>query len=169
MVPHLDLVVVTAAGDAEGLGFMEVDAMDDALVLIEVVGQSSNAVVTQLDDPAVETGEDPWALGVEGYKVIGSICDIASPLDREKLIATVFSEVNGKLNILVNKVGTNIDKQVLDFTGEELTFLFNTNVESAYHICQLAHPLLKASEAGNIIFISSIAGVVSLNVGSVPL
>ncbi|KAK7262504.1 hypothetical protein RJT34_30078 [Clitoria ternatea] len=73
-----------------------------------------------------------------------------------------------QLGATVNNVGTNIDKQVLHFTGEDLKFLFNTNVESAYHICQLAHPLLKASEAGNIIFISSIAGVVSLNVGSVP-
>ncbi|KAK7263211.1 hypothetical protein RJT34_30798 [Clitoria ternatea] len=169
MVPHLDLVVVATAGDEEGLGFLKVDASDSALVLVKVVGQSSDAVVAQLDDSAVGTYKDPWVLGVEGYKATGSICDIVSPLEREKLIATVSSEFNGKLNILVNKVGTNIDKQVLDFTGEDLKFLFNTNVESAYHICQLVHPLLKASEAGNIIFISSIAGVIPLNVGSVPL
>ncbi|KAK7293345.1 hypothetical protein RJT34_16208 [Clitoria ternatea] len=182
MVPHLDLVVIATAGDEEGLGFVEVDASDSALVLVEVVGQSSDAVVAQLDDSTVGACKDPWVLRVEdkalypfalgfefGYKATGSICDIVSPLEREKLIATVSSEFNGKLNILVNKVGTNIDKQVLDFTEEDLKFLFNTNVESAYHIYQLAHPLLKASEAGNIIFISSIAGVVPLNVGSVPL
>lgn len=45
----------------------------------------------------------------------------------------------------------------------------STNLESAYHLCQLAHPLLKASGAGNIVFMSSVAGVVSIggNVGSV--
>ncbi|KAK7290136.1 hypothetical protein RIF29_04345 [Crotalaria pallida] len=36
------------------------------------------------------------------------------------------------------------------------------NLDSAYHLCQLAHPLLKASGKGSIVFISSIAGVVSL-------
>jgi len=32
-----------------------------------------------------------------------------------------------------------------------------TNFESSYHLCQLAHPLLKASGYGSIVFISSIA------------
>ncbi|KAI6671072.1 hypothetical protein NL676_005957 [Syzygium grande] len=42
-----------------------------------------------------------------------------------------------------------------------------TNFESAYHLSQLAHPLLKASRAGSIVFLSSICGVVSVNVGSI--
>ncbi|KAJ9684335.1 hypothetical protein PVL29_016693 [Vitis rotundifolia] len=42
-----------------------------------------------------------------------------------------------------------------------------TNLESAYHLCQLAHPLLKASGAGSIVFVSSVAGVVSLGTGSI--
>ncbi|PWA99501.1 tropinone reductase [Artemisia annua] len=32
--------------------------------------------------------------------------------------------------------------------------------QSCYHICQLAHPLLKASGNGSIVFISSVAGLV---------
>ncbi|OAY83471.1 Tropinone reductase [Ananas comosus] len=35
-----------------------------------------------------------------------------------------------------------------------------TNFESAFHLSQLAHPLLKASGKGNIVFISSIAGII---------
>jgi len=42
-----------------------------------------------------------------------------------------------------------------------------TNFESAYHLSQLAHPLLKASGAGSIVFLSSVCGVVSINVGSI--
>ncbi|TKY67386.1 Tropinone reductase [Spatholobus suberectus] len=103
----------------------------------------------------------------KGYRVTGSVCDVASRADREALITRVSSEFNGKLNILVNNVGTNIQKQTLDFTEEDFSFLINTNLESAYHISQLAHPLLKASEAASIIFISSIAGVVSIGVASI--
>ena len=42
-----------------------------------------------------------------------------------------------------------------------------TNLDSAFHLCQLAYPLLKASGMGSIVFISSVAGVVSLGTGSV--
>jgi NAD(P)-dependent dehydrogenase (short-subunit alcohol dehydrogenase family) len=43
-----------------------------------------------------------------------------------------------------------------------------TNLESAYHFSQLSHPLLKASLAGNIVFVSSVCGVISaVNVGSI--
>ncbi|KAG2397748.1 Tropinone reductase [Vigna angularis] len=85
----------------------------------------------------------------------------------EELIARVSSQFNGKLNILVNNVGTNIQKQTLDFTAEDFAFLMNTNLESCFHLSQLAHPLLKASEAASIIFISSVAGVVATNLASI--
>ncbi|KAL5747925.1 hypothetical protein ACOSP7_024948 [Xanthoceras sorbifolium] len=51
------------------------------------------------------------------------------------------------------------------YSAEELSILMATNLVSAYHLCQLAHPLLKASGEGSIIFVSSVAGIVALNVG----
>lgn len=42
-----------------------------------------------------------------------------------------------------------------------------TNLESSYNTCQLAHPLLKASGNGSIVFISSVAGLVHLSSGSI--
>ena len=42
-----------------------------------------------------------------------------------------------------------------------------TNFESSYHLCQLAHPLLKASGYGSIVFISSIAGLKALPLCSI--
>ena len=60
-------------------------------------------------------------------------------------------------------MGTDIAKPTLDYTLEDFSFLISTNLESAYHISQLAHPLLKASKAGSIVFVSSIAGVTAIN------
>jgi hypothetical protein len=54
------------SGDEEGLGGVEVDAAHGAVVLIKAVDQCAHAVVPQLDDAAVQGGQDPWALGVEG-------------------------------------------------------------------------------------------------------
>ncbi|GMJ14441.1 hypothetical protein like AT5G06060 [Hibiscus trionum] len=68
-------------------------------------------------------------------------------------------QFGGKLNILVNNVGTNIGKMVSDYTAEDVAFLSSTNFESAYNISVLAHPLLKASAAGSIVFISSVISI----------
>ena len=56
-------------------------------------------------------------------------------------------------------------KQTIEYTAEDFSFLMCTNLESAYHMCQLAYPLLKASEAGSIVFVSSVASVVGLTHG----
>ncbi|XP_073100225.1 noroxomaritidine/norcraugsodine reductase-like isoform X2 [Elaeis guineensis] len=90
--------------------------------------------------------------------VTGSVCDVSKSAEREKLMEGVRSIFLGKLNILVNNAGTCILKSAVDSTAEEYSFLMATNLESAFHLSQLAHPLLKASGAGSIVFISSIAG-----------
>ncbi|XWS71646.1 hypothetical protein CRYUN_Cryun03dG0156100 [Craigia yunnanensis] len=104
---------------------------------------------------------------MKGFQVAGSVCDATSSAERKRLMNKVSSLFNGKLNILINNVGTNNWKPTVDFTNEELSTLVTTNFESAFHFCQLAYPLLKASGAGSIVFVSSVAGVLSLNVGSI--
>lgn len=49
-----------------------------------------------------------------------------------------------------------------DYSLEDLSSMMSSNVYSPYHLCQPAHPLLKASGNGSIIFVSSIAGVIAL-------
>ncbi|XP_019056538.1 PREDICTED: tropinone reductase homolog At2g29330-like [Tarenaya hassleriana] len=67
----------------------------------------------------------------------------------------------------INNVGTNIVKPTVEYTAEDFSFLMATNFESAYNLCQMAHPLLKASGYGSIVFMSSAAGIQSSNVGSI--
>lgn len=64
-------------------------------------------------------------------------------------------------------MGTNIRKPTTEYSMEEYSLLMSTNYESTYHICQLAHPLLKASGAGSIVFISSVAALTSIGSGSI--
>ncbi|CAK7331428.1 unnamed protein product [Dovyalis caffra] len=101
---------------------------------------------------------------VKGFKVTGSVCDVTSKSEREKLMSEVSSLFDGKLNILVNNVGILYFKKTTDFTSEDISLYLSTNFESAYHLCQLAHPLLKNSGAGNIVFMSSVSGVISVSV-----
>nr|CAD1822105.1 unnamed protein product [Ananas comosus var. bracteatus] len=79
----------------------------------------------------------------------------------------VQSIFQGKLSILVNNAGTGYNKPTTEYTAEDYSFMMATNFESAFHLSQLAHPLLKASGRGNIVFISSIAGLVGFPIFSI--
>ncbi|KAL2321726.1 hypothetical protein Fmac_026105 [Flemingia macrophylla] len=102
-----------------------------------------------------------------GFEVTGSVCDVSIPQQREALMESVSSLFRGKLNILINNVGTNIRKPVTDLTSAEFSTLIDTNLGSVFHICQLAYPFLKASGMGSVVFISSVSGFVSLKSMSV--
>ncbi|XP_019090965.1 PREDICTED: tropinone reductase homolog At1g07440 [Camelina sativa] len=103
----------------------------------------------------------------KGFQVTGSVCDLTLRIEREDLMQTVSSMFGGKLDILINNVGSIRAKPTVDFTAEDFSFHISTNLESAYHLGQLAHPLLKTSGSGNIVFMSSVAGVLSFTVSSI--
>lgn len=64
IVPDLDLVIITSR-DEERLRFMEMNAADRAIVLVEPVNQRPHPVIPELDYAAVETRKDPWPLSVK--------------------------------------------------------------------------------------------------------
>jgi len=139
-------------GGSKGIGYEIVEELAQLGAIVHTCSRNEAELNLSLHQ---------WAS--KRYRVTGSVCDATSRAQREELIARVSSEFNGKLNILVNNVGTNILKPTQEYKEEDFSFLMNTNLESAFHITQLAHPLLKASEASSIVFISSIAGITSFN------
>ena len=45
---------------------MKMDTTDRTFVLVESIDQSAHTIIPELDHATVQTGEDPWAFGVEG-------------------------------------------------------------------------------------------------------
>nr|AFK35677.1 unknown [Medicago truncatula] len=103
----------------------------------------------------------------KGFSVYGSVCDASSSSQREELIQNVASSFNGKLNIFVNNAGTNVRKPTIEYTAEDYSKVMTTNLDSAYHLCQLTYPLLKESGNGSIVFISSVGSLTSVGTGSI--
>jgi len=142
-------------GGTKGIGYAIVD---------ELAGLGATIHTCSRNEAQLNECLNQWK--TKGFQVTGSVCDAVSRVEREELISTVSSLFNSKLNILINNVGTNIPKTAVEYTAEDFSFLMSTNLESAYHMSQLAYPLLRASGAGSIVFISSVASVVAVNVGS---
>ncbi|HYK77826.1 MAG TPA: SDR family oxidoreductase, partial [Daejeonella sp.] len=102
----------------------------------------------------------------QNFKIDGVAADVSKASERER-IAQAIQEKWGGLDVLVNNAGTNIRKKTAEYSAEEYHFLMQTNLDSAYHLCQLFYPLLQKSAQGNIISITSVAGLNHLRTGSV--
>ncbi|XP_071693858.1 tropinone reductase homolog At5g06060-like [Rutidosis leptorrhynchoides] len=153
----LDGMTALVTGGTYGIGYAIVE---------ELTKLGARVHTCSRDEVKLNQCVHEWSL--KGFIVTGSVCDATSRPQREHLIENVSSIFNGELNILINNVGTNLYKFVTtECTGEEYSMVMATNLESCYHISQLAHPLLKASGNGSIVFMSSVAGLVNISAGSV--
>lgn len=90
--------------------------------------------------------------------------DVTKKDDLKNLIRFT-SEKWDRLDILVNNVGTNVRKKITEFTEEEYDMVLSTNLRPVYELLRMTLPLLKKSEQGNVINISSVAGLTHLRTG----
>ena len=96
--------------------------------------------------------------------VDGLTADISNTGERKRLFS-VFRQKWNSLDILVNNAGMNIRKPTLEYSDEEYEKIMKTNLQPAWDLCRLFHPMLKRSDQGNIINISSVAGQLSVRTG----
>lgn len=92
--------------------------------------------------------------------------DLSIAEDIQNLTKEVYKRWNA-LDILVNNVGMNIRKKTNQYTSDEYDQILNTNLRSAFDLSKEFYPLLKASQQGNIVNISSVAGQMHLRTGSI--
>ncbi|KAH6805662.1 Rossmann-fold superfamily protein [Perilla frutescens var. frutescens] len=143
-------------GGTRGIGYATVEELAEMGAAVYTCSRNEEELNQRLQE---------WSS--KGFNVSGAVCDASSREQRSQLMDKVSSVFGAKLNILINNVGTNIRKPTVDYTAEEYSSIMTTNLDSSYHLCQLAHPLLKASGKGSIVFISSVAGLVHLFSGSI--
>lgn len=99
-----------------------------------------------------------------GFKISGLAGDVSDREFRNNLVSHISNQW-GKLDILVNNVGTNLRKKFIEYTEEEYRKLFETNLFSMTEMCRLCHPLLKKSNNGSVVNIASVAGSVDVQSG----
>ncbi|KAL1196672.1 putative tropinone reductase [Cardamine amara subsp. amara] len=143
-------------GGASGIGYAIVE---------ELAGFGARIHVCDISEALLNQSLSEWEK--KGFQVSGSVCDVSSRPEREKLIQTVSSLFDGNLNILVNNVGVYRGKPTTEYVADDFAFHISANLEAAYHFSQLSYPLLKASGYGSIVFISSVGGIVSIEGGSI--
>lgn len=122
----------------------------------ELAGLGARVFTCSRNQAELEKALEEW--NAKGLRVAGCVADVSDREGRQALIEACSTAFDSTLNILVNNVGTNVRKPTAEYTEEDYRKVMSTNLDSAFAMCQLAHPLLKASGNASIVFNSSVAG-----------
>ncbi|MEM6476498.1 MAG: SDR family oxidoreductase [Pseudomonadota bacterium] len=86
--------------------------------------------------------------------------DVTDPDAWESAVDAARQHLGG-LNVLVNNAGMGVAGNIETCTFEDWQRCFSVNVDSIFHGCQKALPLMREHAPGSIINISSIAGLIA--------
>ncbi len=113
-------------------------------------------------------------LAAEGLKEVHPIqLDVTKSSDRTA-VAQQIEKQFGRLDILINNAAaipreaTLLDKLTIDTSEEELQETFQTNLFAVLHLTHDLLPLLRKSEGGRIVNLSSTLGSLTLHEQNVP-
>jgi Tropinone reductase 1 len=114
-------------------------------------------------DPArVAAQVERWRGG--GAEAHGLAADLSTPEGRAAVIGRL--EEMGRLDALVNNVGTNVRKPAVEYSTTEYERIISTNLTSAFELTRAAHPLLKRAGGASVVNVSSVSGLTHTSTGA---
>src|SRR5580698_4722121 len=150
-----DKKVALVTGANRGIGFETARQLGQKGVTVVVAARTLKS--------AEETASRLKTEGIDAFPVK---LDVTNAHDREAAARTVGDKF-GKLDILINNAGVGAQdgtlvNKTIHTTEEELQKVFGTNLFSVVAVTRAFLPLLKKSEAGRIVNLSSILGSLTL-------
>jgi 3-oxoacyl-[acyl-carrier protein] reductase len=97
-------------------------------------------------------------IAAAGGKAVYFAGDAAVEATAEQCVALAVSSF-GKLDVLINNAGAGNYKNLVDTSAEEYDSLMDANMKSSFLFSRHAAPLMIAQKSGEILFISSVAGL----------
>lgn len=126
---------------------------------IALAGQGANLILVARDKEKLDSvAAEVRAAGSTASTHVADITQEDQVLALEKEISSTF----GKVQILINNAGTNLRKDLTDFTLAEWRLVQDTNVTSAFLMCRSFVPHMKGTGYGRIVNMTSIMAHVSM-------
>jgi len=142
--------VAVVTGSARGIGKAIVRKLFDAGARVVVVDLNQDDVDKTCHEIAETSGPEA------GERIAGFDCDVSKPYSVETLFKSVKDRF-GSLDILVNNAGITRDGLFMRMTYEQWKEVIDVNLNGTYLCCRHAFSMLRRSECGRIINISSVA------------
>jgi len=148
--PNLRNKVAIVTGASKGLG--------KAIALALGRAGASVALVSRDGERLKSVMEEVNNAGGNARVFVADVSDEKQVRQLERDVLQAFPAVH----ILVNNVGMNLRKDLVDFTLEEWRTVLDTNLTSVFLMCRSMVPHIKGRGYGRIINLSSIMGHVSI-------
>ena len=127
-----------------------------AACVAELAGLGARVLTCGRDEGALADAAEAWR-GLPG-EVLTVAADVATSEGRAALVARAREAFGDQLHVLVNNVGTNVLKLTPEYSSAEYEMLMQTNLHSAFALCQDFFPMLRAAGDACVLFDSSVAG-----------
>jgi Tropinone reductase 1 len=146
---------VLVTGGSKGIGLA---------VVREFCNLGANVFTCARNRQDLETALE--SLRAEGIdNVSGVVADISTVEGREYLIKSC-GAIFSKLDCLINNVGSNIRKPMIEYSSSEYDYIMRTNLESAFYLSQGFHSLLRRAGKASVVNIGIVAGGCSTSIRS---
>ena len=143
------LALVTGAAQGLGAAHARRLAEEGARVLCTDINGEGAKATAQAIDAALGSGT-----------AFGIAHDVTDPAQWEAAVDAARDHIGG-LNVLVNNAGIGVGGNIETCKFEDWQRCFAINVDSIFHGCQKALPLMREHAPGSIVNISSIAGLIA--------
>jgi NADP-dependent 3-hydroxy acid dehydrogenase YdfG len=123
---------------------------------LALAAKGASIVVTARREQRLRELCDLIAAG--GGRAVFLAGDAAEESTAEKCVALAVKQF-GRLDILINNAGAGNYKNLVDTSAEEYDALMDANMKSSFLFSRHAAPVMIAQKDGEILFISSVAGL----------
>lgn len=140
------------------------DSNTDSTVLITGasagIGQATARKLAEAGYRVFGTSRKPSATLSDGCEMLP--LEVTSAESVQACVEQVLSRTGGRLDVLINNVGTGILGAAEESSAEQVQRLFDINLFGSVRMTNAVLPTMRAQRAGKILFLSSAGGVASV-------
>ncbi len=142
--------VAVITGGASGIGLATARAL---------YARGAHIVLADINAQGLEQAKEQ--VRAQHLSSHAQVVSVVTDVTKEEQVHALMQEalrLNGRIDLVVTSAGVGNGGLIDLFTGDEMQRMLNINFMGTYHCVRAALPTMRQQQAGNFVFLSSVAG-----------